>query len=574
MGGSTVTELPDRRSCRGGLSDHRFVFASEPMSLERSDSLILPRGWSDARGTLGRLGYVGAYLVLGALTLSPLLWAKVPPLVDYPDHLARMWVLLHAKDIPALASNYVVDWRLLPNLAMDLIVPALAQFMPLEAAGRVFIALTMLGLVLATALLHRALHGRVGLLPLASLLFVYNLVLYWGFVNFLFTMVLALLTFSAWIMSERRHPLWRAIVFAPPAAVLLIFHLFGFGIYGLLVASYELAKRRWSRRAIGTTALLMLQFVPAMLLLMTMRGNGGPGYTRYSLASKPLAALVPVSFGGPLALDWAVLFFAIFFLLYATRALGFRFAPAMRWPIIVMVIAAVLMPVWLSGSSAADWRLPATLPFVVIASLRFDGARPAPVVWFALIALTLLGARIWAVSASWRDADRRFAEFRVASQAITEGARLLVVQTPLTPEEAGIDGVPRALAARTDKEFWHMPTLAIIDRSVSIPYFFTGWTPVRASPRNADVARTQSRLLTPEDLVESASPDWQPPAAEWPDEMGAMPYWRRWPEKFDFVLWIDFGQRPAPLPDKLQLVATGSFFKIYRIIRRTGAAAG
>ena len=537
------------------------------MSLARTDPTMLPAGRSsDAHGALGRLG-IAAYVVLGAFTLSPLLWATVPPLVDYPDHLARMWVLLHAKGIPALASNYVVDWRLLPNLAMDLVVPALAQLMPLEAAGRVFIALIMLGLVLATALLHRALHGRVGLLPLASLLFVYNLVLYWGFVNFLFTMVLALLTFSAWVASERRHPLWRAVVFAPPAAVLLICHLFGFGIYGLLLASYELGKRRWGLRDMGKTALLMVQFIPAALLLLLMMGNGAPGYTRYSLDSKLVAAFAPASFGWPVQLDWAVLLLAIFFLLYATRAVGVRLAPAMRWPIMVMVIAAVLMPVWLSGSWGADMRLPVTLPFVVLASLRFDGARRAPVACFALIALALLGARIWAVSANWRDADRRFAEFRAASQSITEGARLLVVETPLAPQESSIDGVPRFLARREDMDFWHMPTLAIIDRSVCVPYFFTGWAPVRANPRNADVARTQSRLMTPADLVESASPDWRPPAADWPDHMGEMPYWRRWPEKFDFVLWIDFARRPAPLPDKLQLVASGSFFQIYRVIR-------
>ena len=535
------------------------------MSLARTIPMV-PAGRSDASDALGRLG-VAAYVVLCALALSPLLWAAVPPLVDYPDHLARMWVLLHAKDIPALASNYIVDWRLLPNLAMDLVVPALAQLMPLEVAGRVFIALIMLGFVLATALLHRVLHGRVGLLPLASLLFVYNLVLYWGFVNFLFTAVLALLAFSGWIASERWRPLWRAVVFAPPAAALVIFHLFGFGIYGLLVLSYELGKRRRRWRDICTTALLMTQFVPAMLLLSMMWGNGGPGYTHYSLASKLMAVFAPVSFGSPVQLDWAVLLLVVFFLLYASRAAGVRLAPAMRWPVIAMTIAAVLMPNWLSGSWAADLRLPVTLPFVVLASLRFDGARREPVACFALIALALLGARIWAVSASWRDADRRFAEFRAASQAVTEGARLLVVQTPLTPEEAGIDGVPRALAERDDKDFWHMPTLAVIDRSVSVPYFFTGWTPLRANPRNAEVARTQSRLMTPDDLVESASPDWQPPAAQWPDHMGAMPYWRHWPATFDFVLWIDFARRPAPLPDKLRLVATGSFFKIYRIIR-------
>ena len=55
---------------------------------------------------------VALYLALGALTLSPLVWVQVPPLVDFPSHLARMWILVHSAEIPALASNYIVHWRL------------------------------------------------------------------------------------------------------------------------------------------------------------------------------------------------------------------------------------------------------------------------------------------------------------------------------------------------------------------------------------------------------------------------------------------------------------------------------
>src|SRR6185437_4042842 len=77
-----------------------------------------------------RAAVIASYVGLTALALLPLVLTRVPPLVDYPDHLARMWILLNRDDIPALARNYVIDWRLLPNLAMDLIVPALAQIMP------------------------------------------------------------------------------------------------------------------------------------------------------------------------------------------------------------------------------------------------------------------------------------------------------------------------------------------------------------------------------------------------------------------------------------------------------------
>ena len=51
----------------------------------------VPLAGSNAKLVLG----TSAYVLLGALVLSPLLWVSVPPLVDYPNHLARMWILVH-----------------------------------------------------------------------------------------------------------------------------------------------------------------------------------------------------------------------------------------------------------------------------------------------------------------------------------------------------------------------------------------------------------------------------------------------------------------------------------------------
>ena len=60
------------------------------MSVGPSFDPILPAGGLSAAPDVRRNAAIAAaYVLLGALTLSPLLWAGVPPLVDYPDHLAR-----------------------------------------------------------------------------------------------------------------------------------------------------------------------------------------------------------------------------------------------------------------------------------------------------------------------------------------------------------------------------------------------------------------------------------------------------------------------------------------------------
>jgi hypothetical protein len=319
------------------------------------------------------------------------------------------------------------------------------------------------------------------------------------------------------------------------------------------------------------TATLLAQFVPAGLLWATTLGKDGPGYTAYStVLFKVLAALAPGTFAwSPTGLDAAVLILAVNFLIYAKVRGALSIAPAMRWPIGAMLVAAVLMPNWLYGSWSADLRLPVALAFVVVASLRFtDAARGRVAVGgFAVAALVLLGLRVWAVSQSWGDADRRYAEFRRASRALPEGARLLVVAAPVTDDAARIDGVSDRLARREEMMFWHLPALEVIDRSAFVPYLFTVATPIRFNPRNAALTERHPRLLAPSDLLESAAPGWRPSDPIWPDGTVEMPYWVDWAQKFDFVVWLDFAASPGPVAENLKPWAKGSFFEIYRIVR-------
>lgn len=533
-------------------------------SLSTSASAILP---TDAASASGRLHVVAAYLILVPLALSPLLWAAVPPLADYPNHLARMWILAQNGTLPALAANYVTDWRVLPDLAMDLVVPPLAQIMPLEIAGRLFIALTMLTLLGGAVTLHCALHGRAATAwPLAALLFLYNAAMFWGFLNCLFGAGMSMLVFSGWIGSRHWSATPRLAVFALAATALLFLHLFAFCFYGLAVGSYELgqrlAARDFSVRGMLRLCAPAIQFVPGLLLWLESLANAGPRYTEYgSLGAKVYAAEAPFTFGPKaLALDQACLIFCLGFLILAILARAVRLAPEMRLTLTAMLAAAVAMPNWLSGSWLADIRLPAILPFLVIASVRLDASRLRAVGGFAAIAVVLLSLRIWAVSEIWRGTDPMFAEFRAASRVITPGARLLVVNDAPNGGRAA-HGVPNLVAERWNESFSHMAALAIIDRSAFIPNLFTGWTSVAPTSRNAGLFLSEAGPLSSTLLRQGVSDDR---AFSQPD---SQPYWSNWPQHFDFVLWIDADSQPDPGLAILEPVARGSFFCIYKVAR-------
>jgi hypothetical protein len=70
------------------------------------------------------------------LMTVPLFSTVLPPLFDYPNHLARLYLLMEGAN-----AFYAVRWEPLPNLAQDLIVPPLAGLMPLALASKLFLVM-------------------------------------------------------------------------------------------------------------------------------------------------------------------------------------------------------------------------------------------------------------------------------------------------------------------------------------------------------------------------------------------------------------------------------------------------
>ena len=81
------------------------------------------------------------------MLLAPIWSVAFPPLLDYPNHLARSFVLAHLND-PAFTFSrfYRADWGAYPYLGMDASLAVLGRLFPIETAGRVFLSLCALAL--------------------------------------------------------------------------------------------------------------------------------------------------------------------------------------------------------------------------------------------------------------------------------------------------------------------------------------------------------------------------------------------------------------------------------------------
>src|SRR6266404_6709098 len=224
-------------SCYGGV----LMLNSTTIQWEQStpDQALLQLGVGNVCSVRRPVVFIALIAAFLTVALIPLFTCSPLPLADYPNHLARMYIITSLRHSPLLQRYYEIRWQLIPNLALDLVVPPLARFMPVERAMLVFTGLTLVLLVAGCFAVHRALFGRLSYAPFAVFLLLYNRQLLWGMLNYLFAIALALLTFALWVALRRRPLLIRCGVFPILAMMVFVSHLAGFGVLGVLIGGYE-----------------------------------------------------------------------------------------------------------------------------------------------------------------------------------------------------------------------------------------------------------------------------------------------------------------------------------------------
>jgi hypothetical protein len=540
--------------------------------MHRSDMRTPVREPEDA---LPNLDWRRLWLLYGLallLALVPIFIIQVPPLVDLPNHMARVHIINHLESSPDLQKYYRTDWHLLAYQSFDIVVPPLARLFGLSLAVRVYTGLCLITLFGGAIALHRVLFGRFGLFPLAAVLFLYSFPLAWGFVSYLFSAGVALLLLAAWIASEGRSRVLRVSAFSLGALMLLIFHFFTFAVYAVLIASYELGrilrdpsrdlKRGFSRLVEGG-----LPFVVPCVLVLASFKNPGPTITQFSsLPDLICAVLSPTAMYLTLP-DLAFTFAVLFGFWICWRGRRLQVSPWMRLPLLAMVVTGTLMPIWLFSVWGASFRIPTLLAFLAVAAMDLRLRDRKQVSFFVSGVFALLLFRVVLVVLTWHEHDTNYREFRTAAANIDKGSRVLAL--PL--------GTAGAWAAPETFPYAQLATLSVVDRDVYFPTLFAAATPL-------DITVTTRGLL--ENVRDAQQPlEWHPTdprfAAAKPEtirevealgERGLLSGsyfspvdWSRWPEDYDYLIQFNFGAVGNPVPALLTPVAEGSFFTIFRI---------
>jgi hypothetical protein len=468
---------------------------------------------------------LAAVLILAAMLLLPIWVVAFPPLLDYPNHLARAFVLSHLNDPQfSFAQFYRSDWGPYPYLGMDASLAVLARLFPIETAGRVYLSLCVLALPAAAWFFLRQAQPDSEAAFLWSLLISYNVFFLEGFLNFDLSIAVGLFALGLWLrwLARPATTLWIAALFAFTAAYFA--HLLGFALAGLIVVAYLALSRRPLRDWLWSGALALPGV--AFYLHSSRVGLTANKIIFHGLDDK-LDSLGMILHGYSPALDWVSLgALAAWFLAAWWRNPEFRWDR--KWLVIAAFFFALFWVIpWMWGEEASDLDI-RVLPFLFVAILATArvGRRATAL---AAIPLLLFAARTVSVSRHFVEAQPALAGLARSFDAVPRGALVLPIV------EGDEDPIERP--------FTHFWAYGVIRRGWFSPYLkdAPGETPMRI-------------------VHESYTPDgfWNLVYDEPPD-------WQQVRNDYEYVWAYDVSKFSAPLAGIGENIYSSGPLEVYRI---------
>ncbi|WP_417463133.1 hypothetical protein [Kordiimonas sp.] len=393
----------------------------------------------------------------------PLGLVSLPPIADMPNHLARIHILRDGGTNPFLAAYYSIDWPIIPNLAMDVLLTALSSI-SLNGGAKALLVLIFIGMLVGVGSLSRAIHGRLGVLFMLSALLFYNRILLWGMVNYLTGVVLMLIGVALWLRMRESKPLWRVLVSSLMATAIFFCHLFPFGLYAIALGAYELQRlseqpNRNVKAWASTAGVGGVQFLFPLYAFFCLAPTSGFAHEiGFGHFSRKLVNIPFMTFNNyNVVLDVLTFVGVGAIALYCLWRGYIRIARPMWGVIAAFTLTHFLMPQFVMSSPGADIRTFIPLVLIGLASLSVQ-AMPKRLAYGLVGAfVALFVVRTGVVAHHWHRAEVDvLPEYETAISHMGEGAK--VATYVMLNERKWF----------VDPPHQHYVTLAIIEKSAFV----------------------------------------------------------------------------------------------------------
>ncbi len=498
----------------------------------------------------------GLVAVIAAILIAPIWFLTNEPTLDGPSHLGELYVLLNVQKDPILSHYYQVDWALVPNLAGELVVSFLTLALPLTTAIKVFVSLGALLWVAGTAMIQRALFGRLHATALIGALFVYNTNLVAGFWNLYFGLGLTLVLFAVWIRWSKDPSPWRLLFFAAATVIVYFCHFVAALALLFLLIGFEAPRVAASARPWQTAGRLLLRlgaiWLPvAGLLLLRPHGHASSEVVFNLIGAFPqrFGSVLKTGLNEP---QWILVLVLIIGAAAGIFARKLYIHPAMRPLLIAFALICLAVPVTAVGGWGIHQRYPALLFSVLFAAteVRLTATLDSLMAGAAMLLSAVLSM---ALNANWQFFDKQATEYRTALRVLPAGSKVLLAA----------DDTPHR---RSDSSlYWHFDTYATVDRQAFSSLLLTtrGQHIVHPTREFGRIAALSSDEGSPPPLSGLAA--LRMPETDRADAYRFHRNYLDWPCQFDFAAIVELGERSHVEPAEFELIHRGSFFALFRI---------
>ncbi len=510
-----------------------------------------------------------ALVVLCTVLLLPLTVVDVPPLLDYPNHLARAYVLARGQQDAFLSKMYAPHWAIIPNLAIDMVLPPMLRVLPVYIAGRIFLAVTLLLPVIGTVLYSTAVFGRRSYWPIAVCLVACNGLFLLGFVNFQFGIGLALICAAAWVAWREAHPAATIAIGAVSAVLLFFCHLMGLVFFLILLGSFEV-ERIWVAYRQGdrfiavavrrAMVLLSIVVIPMALYMASAFADVGNRISWETDQEKLIrSAMSLLNYNLPLDVVSAGLLVVFLLSCAALRLIRVPLGSAVALGVVAGIFAVA--PLGFKGTGYIDARFAVMFGFLVFATIRPARLPSRAALMVAAVALLLFGIRTSQVASVWYAHNRDLAELRDVISVVQPGSRVLVAtvdDNEVAPAEHGF--MWRQFLSDGTRLDGHTAALLLIERDAFWTFLFANpdQQPIELRSPYREIAAETLGIPTIR-LLSTSSPI--------PADLRRFPMEGRWSCCYDYVLLLEAGARPDFSNPNLQLLRKSNYANLFRIMR-------
>ena len=184
-----------------------------------------------------------------------------------------------------------------------------------------------------------------------------------------------------------------------------------------------------------------------------------------------------------------------------------------------------------------------------------------------MLVAVIFGFRVAMLTQHWLDYDRLFGELRAAAASLETGSRVLPAV------DNGHEVGPFAPTGHY-QSFDNIPALLVLDRDVYLPTLFTtkGRQPLSVTPAYVETDVPHANSMRLDRLRVGANPGSEEALYRTRGPGDYSYLWADWPNKFDYLLMLEFEGVGNPLPEILAPHHRGTYFTIYRVCPPTKPA--